>query len=674
VLAIVAQDFGAVARPAQPLPRLYTLDPAQDGEREVTLRRRGGSPVLMAAYHGVPAAHPDHAAVELLVQVLADEPGGRLHRLLTERQLAAATWGWAAGLHDPGYLVFGAQLAPGQDVAAARQALLQALEAMADEPVTAEELDRARTRWINGWEAAHSDPEQVGLALSESVAQGDWRLFFLLRDRIQAVTLEAVRRVAAQRLVPANRTLGSFVPTDNPQRAPVPEAVDIAAQLREFRPRAGAAQVESFTATPEAIEARTQRLRIGGLQVALLPKGTRGGVVQAVLELRLGDAESLRGLGATAELGTALLGKAAGVLNRQQVQDRLSALRAEVSFGFSQGVLSVEMQGRRDNFPALLELVATMLKEPGFDAAALDEARRLGLASLTSARTDPESLVGNALERHGNPYPRGDLRHARSFDEIEADLRAVTLEGLRAFHARFFGAGVGVFSAVGDFDAAQAGRVLEAAFGSWRAPQSAARIERPLWRAPATRLQFETPDKQNATLRLRQPLALSDRAPDYPAMLLANYLLGQGGQSRLWLRIREQGGLSYDVGSWVQWNAWEPASTWQARAIFAPANLQAVETALREEIARALREGYSATEVDEGRAALLNLRRLSLAQDDVLAQVLAQQSWLGDTMARRAAITTTIESLTPAEVHAALRRHLDPATFVMGVGGDFRGR
>ena len=674
VRAIVEDAFGPILRPAVPLPRLATLDPVQDGEREVVLRRVGGSASLLVGYHGVPAAHPDQAAIELMTQVLADEPGGRLHRRLTQAGLAARTWGWAAGLHDPGFIVFGAQLAPGQDLAAARQTLLRTLEALADEPITAEELERARTRWLNAWEQGYTDPEQVGQALSESVAQGDWRLLFQLRDRVREVPLAQVQRVAQERLLPANRTLGSFVPTPTPVRAPAPAAVDVAAQLQDFRPRQAEASAETFAGTPQAIEARVQRSQAGGLKLALLPKGTRGAVVQAELQLRIGDAASLQGLGTTGAVMADLLGKATAARSRQQIQDRLDALRAEVSFEFTRGLLSAQMRTRRENFPALLELVSEMLQQPVFDTALLDESVRQQLAALARARTEPGAIVARGIERHGNPYPRGDLRHAPTFEETEADLRALTPEGLRAFHARFVGAGLGVFTAVGDFDPAAARAVLERAFAGWTAPQSPARLERPLWTPPAARLVFETPDKQNASLRMRQPLALTDRADDYPALLLANYLLGQGGQSRLWLRIREREGLSYDVGSWIEWNPWEPGSWWQFRAIFAPDKLAAVETALREEMERALREGFSAQEVAEGQGALLNLRRLSLAQDETLAQLLARQTWLGETMNRHAEISAAIEALTPEQVGAALRRYLRPESLVTSVGGDFRPR
>ena len=221
VLALVDRHFGKIKKPTRTLPKLYTLEPAQDGERAVTLRRVGGTQQMIAAYHTPPGAHPDHAAVELLALMMGDTPSGRLHKRLTEARLAASTWAWTTPLHDPGFVAFGAELASGQDAEAARSALLNTLESVAAEPITADELKRARIKWLNAWEQQHSDPQRVGVALSEAVAQGDWRLFFLLRDRVKAVALPALQRVAGERLLGANRTFGLYLPTDKPDRKSV---------------------------------------------------------------------------------------------------------------------------------------------------------------------------------------------------------------------------------------------------------------------------------------------------------------------------------------------------------------------------------------------------------------------------------------------------------------------
>jgi zinc protease len=340
-LALIVKQFGKIPRPKRALPRLYTLEPTQDGERAVTLRRVGGTPQLMVAYHGVPGAHPDQAAAELLTLVMGDTPAGRLHKRLTEVKLAAETWAWTPALHDPGFMAFGATLAPGQDPAAAQAALLAALESVAKEPITAEELERARVKWLNGWEQQFTDAERVGVAVSEAVAQGDWRLFFLLRDRVRQVTLADVQRFAAQRLLAANRTLGLHVPTDQPQRAPVPLTADVAKEMKSFVPQAAAAAAERFEATPANIDARTQRGRLAGgasgVQFALLPKTTRGQSVTASITLRGGDLATFQGQAETSALMAAMLDKGTAQIGRQQVQDRLDALRTEMGIGVGAG-------------------------------------------------------------------------------------------------------------------------------------------------------------------------------------------------------------------------------------------------------------------------------------------------------------------------------------------------
>jgi zinc protease len=671
VLEVVTATFGQLQRPAHPLPTLPTLEDVQDGEREVVLRRPGGSPSLLLAYHGVPAAHPDQAPLEMLGAVMGDVPSGRLHRRLTEQRLAASTWGWVASRHDPGFIVFGARLSPGQDVETARRMLLEVVESAAAEPISAAELERARRRWLNAWDDVSSRPERLASVLSEAVAQGDWRLFYLARERVRAVSLDDVARVAAERLVPSNRTLGRFVPTPEPVRAPVPARVDVAVQVAALAEGGAMEAVEPFAATPDEIELRVRRGRIGGLDTAFLSKQTRAAAVRGTLRLRIGDEQSLRGFDTTAEMMAALLGRGTATMNRQQVQDRLDALRAGLSFGYGMGVLSVGFEARRDTLPEVLELAMALLREPAFDAAALEELRGQSLASLAAARTEPGAMLANALERHGNPHPRGDPRHARSFDEIESDLRSVRVEDLRAFHARFVGAAHGVFAAVGDFDAPDLEAQIARGLGDWRAPEPAARVAQVLALPSPTRIVVDTPDKANATLRLRQTLPLSDRHEDHAAMVLGTYLLGQGGQSRLWKRVREREGLSYDVGAWMQWNAWEAVSLWQARAIAAPANISAVEAAMREEIERVLREGFDEREVAEAKEALLAFRRLSMSQDATLVSMLASQAERGETMARTKAALQALETTTAEQVNAALRRHLRPEEFVLGVAGAF---
>ena len=494
---------------------------------------------------------------------------------------------------------------------------------------------------------------------------------------MRKVTLDDIRRVAAERLRRDNRTVGIYLPTAQPERAPAPARVDVAALVKDYKGDPGAVQAESFDPTPANLEARTQRFVLdSGLKVALLPKGTRGQAVQARLRLRFGDVATLNGQDTVAGFVGALLDKGGAGLTRQQIADQFDRLQADVGF-FSQGqAINVDITTRRERLPAVIELVGKLLREPNFSAPALEEFRVQWQTAIERQKKEPDALIRNKLARYGNPYPRGDIRYEGTFDEDEQDVRAVTLAQVAEFHRRFYSAAYGEFSAAGDFDPAAVRQALTAAFGGWKQPAGGAlaytRAPRPLVALQPTRFMEVTPDRANANLRGLLPLPLMDTDADYPALLMANYLFGSGGSSRLWKRIRESGGLSYDVRSGIDWNADEPNSSWTVSAIFAPQNQPKVEAALREELALSVKDGFTQKELDEARVGLLNLRRLSRAQDGNVASQLASDQRLGRTFAFAQRIDREIETLSLAQVNAAWRKYIDPSRVVLAWGGDFK--
>jgi zinc protease len=540
------------------------------------------------------------------------------------------------------------------------------------EPITAAEVARAKAKWLKSWDMHFADPQRVGVALSEAVAQGDWRLFFLTRDRVKAIQPADVQRVAAQVLLTANRTLGQYVPTPAPERAQAPARVDVATQFKDFKGQAAQAAAETFDASPANIDARTHRFALpSGLRAAVLSKSTRSQAIKATLTLRFGTADTLANWGEAPSALAALLDKGTGDLDRQALQDKLDALQSEVAFSAGPGQLNVSMSSRKDHFPELIRLVGRVLRQPTLPAPALEEVRQQALASLAESSKEPEAVLDNALSRHGNPYPRGDVRYARTFDEQEADWKAISLDKVKAYHQRFVSAAHAQFGAVGELDEPAVQQALKDAFGDWGSAEPHARVSDPLVKVPVQRFDLQTPDKQNATFSARLSLPMTDQDPDYAAFMLANHLLGSGGDSRLWNRIREKEGLSYSVFSSVQWNPIEPNSEWVASAIFAPQNRDKVEQAFKEELARALKDGFTQAEFESGRKGLLNFRRLGRAQDGRLAGALAGNLYLDRSFAVAAKVDAALEALTLQQVNAALRRHLQPEALVTGVAGDF---
>jgi zinc protease len=181
----------------------------------------------------------------------------------------------------------------------------------------------------------------------------------------------------------------------------------------------------------------------------------------------------------------------------------------------------------------------------------------------------------------------------------------------------------------------------------------------------------ETPDKANAVLAGELALPITDTSDDYPALKIANYILGGSANSRLWERIRQREGLSYGVYSALEANSFEPNTTLAVEAIFAPENLGLLRTALTEELTRAVKEGFTAQEVADAKKALLQERTLARAQDSGLARELARQAYLGRTFADDARIDARIAAATTEDVNRALRKYVIPDAFVEVYAGDF---
>ena len=273
-------------------------------------------------------------ALDALGEVMAVEPAGRLYRALVETKKASAVEAWNFVLSDPGNLIFWAQVPLADSLAAARDALIGTVEGVRTKPIAATEVDRVRAKALRQFDETFDDPQKLGVAISESIATGDWRLFFLHRDQWRKLTAADVQRVALDYLKPANRTVGQFIPDAKPDRAPTPPAADIAAMVKDYKGDASVAAGESFEPTPANLEARTQRFALpNGMKVAFLPKKTRGETVQLQIRLHQGDETSLKGASPRGSFAASMLALGTKKRDRQAFEDTLDRLRAKLSIG-----------------------------------------------------------------------------------------------------------------------------------------------------------------------------------------------------------------------------------------------------------------------------------------------------------------------------------------------------
>ena len=419
-LGLIAQEFGPIPRPDRSGPNqlfpTYTAEPAQDGERSVTLRRVGDEQIARVAYHIPAGSHEDYPAISVLAHILGTEPAGRLYRRIVEPGLAAAVFAGSWRFREPGLLTAGVRVPRDDDLALAAEAMLETLHSFVDEPPTDEEVERAKTEHLKNIELSFNNPQGIALQLSEWMSMGDWRMFFLHRDRLEEVTPDAVRRVATTYLISSNRTLGYFDPVDEtPARAEIPQSPDVTELVAGYVGREAVEEGEAFDPTPLNIDARTTRLVFdNGFKLALMPKQNRGDAVTVNLSLRFGTEETLRGRAAAAGLVPAMLRRGTLSRTRQEFEDELDRLKAQLGFGGGPLSAGGSIVTVRENLPAVLRLVNEMLREPAFDEAEFQTLKQESVAAVERNLSEPQPIAFNAFQRHLNRWPEDHPRLSRN--------------------------------------------------------------------------------------------------------------------------------------------------------------------------------------------------------------------------------------------------------------------
>ena len=673
-LKLTQQYFGALPRPERRLNRTYTEEPAQDGERLVTLRRVGEVPMAGLTYHIPAGGHPDYPAVDVLSTIMATEPSGRLYDSLVKKRQAASVFGSTFALHDPGIVLFGGESAQGIDGADLLQGMIDVVEGAAKEGFTDQEVERARQELLKRRELNVASSRGIAVELSEWAAQGDWRLFFLYRDRLENVTADDVQRVAAAYLIENNRTAGLFEPTEGPERVAVPATPDLAEMIGDYKGREQIAQGEDFDVAPLAVEARISRAALQtGIKVALLPKKTRGETVNLKLTLRYGSLETLMGRAAAAEMMPSMLTKGTENMSRQDIKDALDTYRAQLRVSGSPGEVQVTLQTLRSNLLPALEIISEVLRNPVFPAEELELIREARLSSAEQRLVDPTSIASNTVQRKISVYESDDPRYIASLTEEIDRIKGVTIDQVKDLHASLLSGQHGELSIVGDFEPAEVGSAIEAITGGWQSSAKYDRIPNISVNNEKGDLQrVNTPGKAQATYFAAMTLPIGNDDPDYAALSLGNYILGGGAlSSRLGNRVRQDEGLSYTIQSAFQASAVDKRSVFYVFAIVNPDNADKLHGVIREELEKLLKDGITEEELTEQKAGFLQRQELSRTSDSSLASLMGTHSQTGRTMQFTADFEKKLSELTVADVNAALRKHIQPDRLYIVMAGDF---
>lgn len=664
VLSWVTSSFAAIAKPARTLPAFWTIEPTQDGERSFVVRRKGDVQLVMMAYKIPAALHADRDALDFAGSILTNAPHGRLHKQLVETGKVVQVFSTGMGSVDAGLKIIGAVVKKGESVDVAKDILVAGIDDFKINPPTVEEMARVKRESANTYEKILNNHETLGVGMSEYIAMGDWRYFFKDRDDTEKVTAEQVNAAVKHYLVRDNRTVGMFVPEDAPQRAEIPTAPAMAEVMKDFKAKENNLSAEVFDPSPANIERRTQHMTIGGLQLAMLTKKTRGETVNVALDLHWGDEKSLMGKKHIASFTGNLLASGTSKFTRAQLTDEFSKLK------ISGGLYS--FQTTKTNLPAALTLLGHILREANFPEMEFRQIRERALVGIEASRNEPANVANRAMALHFNAYPKGDFRAAETLDETLLNIKALTLDDIKAYHQQFYGVSKAELSIVGDFDIASTKQAAEQVFSGWISKAAYVRLVSQRVPVPAVRQTFDTPDKENGYYLSRMNLVLKEDDEDFPALRLGNYIFGGGAglNSRLMERLRQKDGLSYGGSSSLSAGEIDPDGSFSIGAIAAPQNLAKVENAVNEELTRVLKDGFTAEELSRAKSGFLQQRLQGRTTDGSVAGIWNSNLYLARNWAWTQAIDDKIAALTLAQVNAAFKKYIAPYKMSVFIAGD----
>ena len=616
--------FGALPTPTRKLDKTYTEEPAQDGERTVTLRRVGKVAVSGVMYHIPSASHEEHAAIEVLSSILGDAPSGRLYKALVETKKATSIGADATAWHDPGIVELTAQVGDKVTNEEVRDIMLDVAENFAAKPATKEEVDRAVQRYLSAREQSMTKSKRIARELSEWAGSGDWRLLYIHRDRVAKVTPEDVNKVAAKYLAKSNRTVGMFIPTKEVARTPVPSSPDVAALVKDYKGGKAQATGEAFDSTYENIEKRVKRLTLpSGVKVALLNKKTRGEAVIGSIVLHFGNEQSLKGNTTAADFIGPMLMRGTKKHTHQEIQDLLNNLKSTLSAGSSAGSLSFSWQSKREQLPAVLDLLREVMREPIFPEKEFGILKSEDKQDMEKSLTDPQALASLRLKRTLNPYPKDHILYTPTIQESLERLEKVTVADVARIYHDQIGGTSGEIVLVGDFEADKTLKQLEGLFTDWKTKVPYQRISRVAdTKVPATKENIFVPDKEGATYLAGLTFPYKDTEPEYAALEIGNYILGGSFTSRIWDRLREKEGLCYGTGTRLTIDSKDPYSMFMTFAICNPENIDKVDKGAMEEIAKIVKDGVTPKELEEAKKGYLEEMKVQRASDGSIGSML----------------------------------------------------
>lgn len=357
-----------------------------------------------------------------------------------------------------------------------------------------------------------------------------------------------------------------------------------------------------------------------------------------------------------ANLTGALLTRGAGARSGQEIDAAIEFVGGRLEAGAGRDGLMASLSVLARDLGLGLDLLADVVLRPTFPDAELKRKAAEIQAAIQRSEESPQTVAARALGRlvfPGHPY-------GTPVEGTRESVGRLTRDDVLAFWREHVRPDTSIIAVVGAVSQADARHQVLARFGGWARP-SAPPASAPAAPGPtAPGSETITRDLTQATIMLGR-LAVNQTDPDYFPLTVASYVLGGGSASRLYARVRDQGGLAYAVFSYLSPGKYGAAVTVSAQT--RNPELPKVTEIFRDELGRMGRERITERELGLAKSYLIGSFPLRLDTSAKVADFLiaVEQMGLGLDYADR--YRERIARVTPADVQRVATKYLPPDTF-----------
>jgi zinc protease len=669
VLTLASRLFAQARNPASPKIASWTREETRASTNRSELFLPAGKTLAASAWKLPGIGERQTYAFDLAASAICDEDWGSLRKeLVLERKIAVAVSCGTRIQSDYSLLIAYATAGQAADAEALSRALLEHIESAAARGVSQQQLDRARLAELNAYERLENAHEMLASQLSQAEAAGDWRLYFWQRDMVSAVDLAEANDALRKWAVGVNRSDVLLRHADGVSAPEQPAVTAPGALVSGKDWPVIATLADPLPNSAGELASATVTLALDGsrARAALISRQTQGGLAWLNLFNDYGNESALAGRQAACGFADPLMAYGGAGLDRDQLAARLDALQAKWSLGLG----GIVIEAPRRNIDAALDLLLGVWAAPALPESEFDRLKAAAIARLEAALKDPAQVAANEASLRFDNYPAGHPLAPRSLAQQLAESRAASFAQASACVADFSGLAQLRLALVGAFSPQDVEAVWQRVA---RLPTAKIAYERV--RDVAAPIAVETapiivsmPEKPNASVFGSTLLRITDDSADFPALRIAVKVLGGDADSRIWTRLREREGLAYSAGASLAGNSFDPRSRLLIHASAASGKADAALASLQQELARALKDGFSAAEVERAKRAWLQERKTSLRDERSYASSLAQGLYSGRDYSWLARYDERIGRLSASEVTQALRKYLSDAPLVWAIG------